>query len=827
MKDKKRFVFFTLLAMIWLCSFRVLATETLPTDVQSPSSGCVLLGLEGKYITQIPQALNRINEIRKEACQEGVLNPNTLRPLTMSDYRPIKWSSDLEYIARIRAAEASLTMAHKRTNGKSCFAIQSPAYVQSYGEVIAWNLTDTMVAGIEQWYAEKEDWVTQNPKKQTGHYTQMIDPNNSYIGLGTFCSKKALSYNTTVGEFNSSSGLDETQGKPVDDCIQILEFSNSYCNGNYAITGNLSSKANEKTQLKLTTGVNLTDYWGSERTVSDLQVLGSVNWTSSDNSVAFVDFNGLVTAYTCGTAKITAQDSSGHMAETEFEIKHTEVIDKKVQATCKSEGLTEGKHCSVCGKIIVAQKTIPSTSHKWDEGKIVKQPTNTSTGEKKYTCVLCHTSKTEEIPALSKDIPGKAIPVEISAISYNKICLKWKKALNATDYFIYYKKTGSDKWIKLASVKGNITNYTHISSKKYPIVVGEKYSYTVRSYNNKSKKYGSYDKKGLSVKTVPSTPKLGKAVFNSDRTVTVTWKKSGGCNYYKIYRKTSSSEWKQIGSVKSSNLSFKDKTPVPGTNNIYTVKAYYSKTKVSSNYDSKGISVKIPEEEKPETPGPSVPAAPTPIPIPPNVHPVLIRGINLSRHSITLTAKGQRVWIDSIVLPGNAYYPRLGWVSSNPSVAKVEIYDKVASSESAVTAVSNGTTVITAYALDGSGITASCNVTVKIAENDLPELPPLAPEYNPKIIKVKAINLSKTSVKITDRNQDVMIDVGYSPSNVSWKGCRWTSSNTSVALVNNGWPDISEHGYVDAVGNGTAIITAHAIDGSGVTAQCVVTVNIS
>ncbi len=39
---------------------------------------------------------------------------------------------------------------------------------------------------------------------------------------------------------------------------------------------------------------------------------------------------------------------------------HTEVIDKAVEATYLESGRTEGKHCSVCQTILVAQKKIPS-----------------------------------------------------------------------------------------------------------------------------------------------------------------------------------------------------------------------------------------------------------------------------------------------------------------------------------------------------------------------------------------------------------------------------------------------------------------------------------
>lgn len=167
------------------------SNSILPADVTTAGNDCTFLGIRGSYITDMQNALNRINEIRKEACDEGIKDPrNESRNLTSSDYVPIKWSSDLEYIARIRAAEASVYRQHVRLNGSKCWAISSPNGIKSYGEVLAWNTAEEFLPGLEQWYKEKADWVG-NTGKTTGHYTQMIDPDNDYVGLATFINANA------------------------------------------------------------------------------------------------------------------------------------------------------------------------------------------------------------------------------------------------------------------------------------------------------------------------------------------------------------------------------------------------------------------------------------------------------------------------------------------------------------------------------------------------------------------------------------------------------------------------------------------------------------
>ena len=59
--------------------------------VENPSSGCALAAVDGVYIADAQAAVNRINEIRHEACKEGIDNPsNPGTPLTEADYVPIQ-----------------------------------------------------------------------------------------------------------------------------------------------------------------------------------------------------------------------------------------------------------------------------------------------------------------------------------------------------------------------------------------------------------------------------------------------------------------------------------------------------------------------------------------------------------------------------------------------------------------------------------------------------------------------------------------------------------------------------------------------------------------
>ena len=83
---------------------------------------------------------------------------------------------------------------------------------------------------------------------------------------------------------------------------------------------------------------------------------------------------------------------------------HTIVIDQGKAATCTTDGLTEGKHCSVCKTVLVPQEVIPA-SHNWEEDfTIDKEPSCTTEGRKSIHCKKCGETKDEQvIPATDHD----------------------------------------------------------------------------------------------------------------------------------------------------------------------------------------------------------------------------------------------------------------------------------------------------------------------------------------------------------------------------------------------------------------------------------------
>ena len=81
-----------------------------------------------------------------------------------------------------------------------------------------------------------------------------------------------------------------------------------------------------------------------------------------------------------------------------------------------------------------------------------------------------------------------------------------------------------------------------------------------------------------------------------------------------------------------------------------------------------------------------------------------VTSISLNRSSLTMEAT-DTFQLQASVYPSNAADQRVQWTSSDPTVASVD-------ENGLVTALKKGTSTVTAAALDGSGVTRTCQVTV-------------------------------------------------------------------------------------------------------------------
>ena len=86
---------------------------------------------------------------------------------------------------------------------------------------------------------------------------------------------------------------------------------------------------------------------------------------------------------------------------------HAIVADIAVSATCKDTGLTEGSHCSVCNKVLVAQTVVSKKPHTYGSWQVLVEPTETQEGLRHKVCTACAYEITEAIPAISGSTPSE------------------------------------------------------------------------------------------------------------------------------------------------------------------------------------------------------------------------------------------------------------------------------------------------------------------------------------------------------------------------------------------------------------------------------------
>ena len=212
-------------------------------------------------------------------------------------------------------------------------------------------------------------------------------------------------------------------------------------------------------------------------------------------------------------------------------------IENATESTCENGGsYDEVIYCTVCGKEL-SRKTIKTEAkgHKWDSGKITKEPTYTEQGTRTYTCTVCGKTKTETVDVLKEEYNVGSTYEDATTNAIYRVIVPNQQVEYVCPIDKKLKKATIPSQIKIGNVTYKVTaiggnafkkckNLTSITIEKNVSKIGSKAFYNCKKLKNikiKSKK--------LTLK------KVGKSAFKSiNKKAKITVPKSKKKSYKKI-----------------------------------------------------------------------------------------------------------------------------------------------------------------------------------------------------------------------------------------------------------------------------------------------------
>lgn len=401
----------------------------------------------------------------------------------------------------------------------------------------------------------------------------------------------------------------------------------------------------------------------------------------------------------------------------------------------------------------------------------------------------------QEVEAASLKLSNKSVSVmtgEKSKLTLKGVSSKKKKSVkwrsNSKNLVVSYSKKDTRSATFYARKAGTYKVTATYGKKTYVAVVkaskkgmnvtsrtlnkGQKYTLKLKGVKGKAK-WSSSKKSVVTVKTI----KNGKGAV-------ITAKKTGSATITATV-----GEKKLVCVVK-----------VKGTTAVVTPKPTTAPKPTENPKPQPTTSPKPTEVVKPEE-------KPTPEPTPAEVK---ADKITLNRESVTFTALNQTFSLSATVTPENAEEKAVGWNSINTSAVTVDENGKI-------TAVGRGSSVVFCFLKSNGEVFAKCSVTVQIPDTKPEPTKPEPKPTEPEVVKVSGITLNPDiSLKIEEGNSS-KVTATVVPSNATNSSVKWVSSSPDVATVD-------DNGNVTAIKAGSTDITCTAVDGSGVSASCPVTV---
>lgn len=409
----------------------------------------------------------------------------------------------------------------------------------------------------------------------------------------------------------------------------------------------------------------------------------------------------------------------------------------------------------------------------------------------------------QEVEAASRKLSSTKVSVmtgEKSKITLKGVSSKKKKSVkwrsNSKNLVVSYSKKDTRSATFYARKAGTYKVIATYGKKTYVAVVkASKKGMNVTSRTlNKGQKYT------LKLKGVK-----GKAKWSSSKKSVVTVKaaKNGKSAVITAKKPGSATITATIGKKKLVCV-----VKVKGTTAVVTPKPTTA-PKPTENPKPQPTTYPKPTEAPNPTPTDAVKPEEKPTPEPTPVE-VKANKITLNKESVTFTALNQTFSLSATVTPENAEEKAVGWNSINTSVVTVDKDGKI-------TAVGKGSAEVFCFLKSNGEVFAKCSVTVQIPDTQPEPTKPEPKPTEPEEVKVSGITLNPDiSLKIKEGGSS-KITATVVPSNATNSSVKWVSSSPDVATVD-------DSGNVTALKEGSTTITCTAVDGSGVSASCHVTV---
>lgn len=275
-----------------------------------------------------------------------------------------------------------------------------------------------------------------------------------------------------------------------------------------------------------------------------------LSFKSSNNSVATVDESGKVTGVSSGKCYITVSSEDGAYARCQIIVKHISDNNPVIKAaTCTANG-TKTYKCAVC-KAEFKTETIKATGHKETTLKGVKataKKTGLTEGKK---CSVCG-----KITVTQKMTLAQVTGLKSGSEKTTSLKLSWSKIAGAK-YYKVEQSTDGKTWKTVTTT--DKTSYTVKSLK-----AGTKYQFRVKALDSTKKTAGKASSV-LKTGTLTSAPTVTLKSSKS-KTAVASWKKVTGAAKYVVYKSADGKKWTKVTTTAKTSYT---RTKLTGGKKVY------------------------------------------------------------------------------------------------------------------------------------------------------------------------------------------------------------------------------------------------------------------